>query len=396
MLVLASSALPLAAAQAQSFEFLGENLAEGTLVRTSIEAGLTYTDNFFYTTQAAPQQEAVGWLLRPGAALTRSLSRVSYGFGANAEIAGFDVPSSVDDYQDYRLGGAINWQPASRHQLTFGPTLLWDHDPFGRERTENTPLENRELDKWRQVRGDARYRIGLPADRFNYELLVTALDKRYTSNRNFTQYLDYSSTTEDFLVTYNYSPKTAALINIVATQTDYDKIFPGAFDRSADEIRYLVGARWTATGKTSGDVRVGYAKRKSNDASRNDFSGLDWRAGVSWTPVAYRGISASIGRSSQESYFNNVKFINNYYYSLQWTEDWTVRFRTLLNLSYIDTDYVGSSRSDQHFTADFEGQYRLNRSLKVLARIGQNQRDSNFNVVDFDRLNVYVGFALSR
>ncbi len=395
LLVTATTVLA-APVQAQEFDLFGQDLVEGTLIRTAVEAGVTYTDNFFFTPENRSQDDGTGLLLKPSGAITRSLSRVRYGLGINAELARFDLPDSVDDYEDFSFGLGLDWQPASRHQLTFGTSLQLDHDPFGQERTENTSLENRSLDEWRLLRGDVRYRIGIPAERFNYELRFGVFEKDYTTNEDFTQFLNHRNTTGDLSVFYNYSPKTSAFVNVVATAIDYEATFPGTVDRSADEFRYLVGVRWSATAKTSGDFRIGYFDRKPKDSQRDNFNGLDWRAGLTWSPLSYRSFGASIGRSSQESFINTVTFINNQYYNLSWSEDWTTRFRTVVSAGYIDTEFVGSARDDEAITAQLESQYRLSRSLRIIGRVGQNNRDSNFGVFEFERLNAYLGFGYSR
>lgn len=371
-----------------------QSLDEGTRVNLSLETGLSYTDNFYYTPETMDQDEGAGVLVKPALSLSRAQPRFSFALGTEGEVGFFDTVSE-DRYQDYAFFLNADWKPAMRHRFGYTSRLEYDHDAFGTERSEGTLRENRELDEWRRIRNEVQYQHGLPADTFNLELTVAASGKDYTTNQSTTRFLDHQIIAGETSLIYNYSPKTRVFLNVIAAHNSQDEVAPGAIDRSANEYRYLLGTRWAGSGKTSGDIRLGYVERKRADSRREDFSGLDWRAQVTWSPLATRSFGFSGGRSGQESYLNNVDFLNNHFYSLQWTEDWTERARTKLTVGYVDSEFVGTARQDELVRASLEGEYRLAQRLTLLGQVGQASRDSNTSIFDYDRLSSYLGLRYS-
>jgi polysaccharide biosynthesis protein VpsM len=371
------------------------DLAEGTRLSMSLQAGATYTSNFFYAT--SPREEsATGLQVEPAATLTHVLPRFKFLVGADAEFGMFDLPGSVDDYEDYRIKLGSEWQPAMRHRFTFGSALRYDHDPFGTERTENTPLENREIDEWREPRMDVEYRWGLPHDRYNIEIRGFASDKEYSNNREVTQFLDHQLLNAQLLLFYNIGPKTSVFLNFADQRAYYPNVAPNAFDRGSNTLRYLVGARWLATAKTSGDVRIGYVDRNPRDPDRDDFQRLDWRADVAWSPRAVRELRLTTGRSSQESFLNTVDFINNRYVAVEWIEQWTPRFQSRLSGRYVDSQFVGSAREDDFIGFALGATYKATRGLSLLAFASNGERDSEIEFANYDRFYAYLGARYER
>lgn len=386
--------LALAALVAVTSGAYGQETAEGTRLELSLEAGARFTDNFYYTSDVLGQDEGTGLIVKPAVSLVSATPRFMFTARAAAETGSFDTVSE-DNYQDYQFSLGADWKPALRHRFTYSSRLEYDHDPFGTERTEGTARATRELDEWRRFRSQLQYQNGLPADPINLEFSLFGVSKDYQTNQLTTQFLDYQIVGGDTTLFYNYSPKTRLFANLMASHITVDAVAPGAFDRGANELRYLLGTRWAATSRTSGDVRVGYVSRKASDARRDDFSSFDWRAQVIWSPLATRSFSFTGGRDSQESYLANVDFINNIFYSVQWSEDWTQRFRTEMVVGFVDSEFIGTNRRDDVLRLSLDGEYRLSRSLKLLGNVGQYQRDSQPSTFDYDRFSSYLGIRYS-
>lgn len=379
-----------AVAQAQEAGLFAEDLTEGTRMTVSMETGASYTDNFFYT-ETDRREDGTGLLVRPGIILSRVLPRFKFLADAGAEFAWFDLPSSVDDYGDYRFSLGSEWQSAARHRFSFTARLRDGHDPFGTERTEGTALENRDIDEWRDIRTDMTYRYGLPTDIYNIELRVIGQNKEYQNNRGVTQFLDHEKMTGELLAYYNLTGKTALFLDIIGTRSYYETVASGAFDRGAQEWRYLLGTRWLATGKTSGTLGIGFIDRSPRDESRDEVQTIDWRVSVTWSPQIVRSFMLQSGRSSQESYLNTVEYIDNRYVALDWTEHWTARWQTKATARYIASEFVGAPREDRSWGYGIEAEYLATPRLTLLGQASNGHRESDIFFAEYDRAYAYLG-----
>lgn len=377
---------------------LGTDLETGTRLHTALEAGASYTDNFFYARNTSNNESGSGLIVRPDIALTRVVPRFKFSGSAGGEFAWFDLQGDVDDYIDSDLGLTSDWQSAARHRFSFAATLRNDHDPFGTERTENTPLADRELDRWRRSETTASYHYGLPSDRFNVELRVGGFNKEYRNNRDITQFLDHEVAKAQLFGFLNLGPKSSVYATVGSQRSYYEEVALGAFDRGATTLRYLMGARWLATAKTSGDVQVGYVRRDPRDTRRDEFARFDWLAQVMWSPRTVREFTLLTGRRAQESYLNTVDFIDIRYVELGWSEQWAPRFKTQFDARYFESDFVGSSpgRVDNVVRYSLGANYRISRELQALATVSHGQRDSDVAFANYDRLYAYIGMRYAR
>lgn len=373
---------------------------QGTFLRGSIEAGANFTDNAFYVTNDAEPQDASGLLLRPEVKVSRILPRFNLTASAAGELGTFDLPDDVDDYFDYQFGLNADWISAIRHNWSFGTKLREDHDPFGTERTEGTSLATRDLDQWRETNGSIGYRYGIPTDRYNLALSASALNRTYTTNRADTQFLDYEVGFAQIIGFFNLSPKSSLFSSISGSRTMYETVNPGSFDRSATEMRYGLGAQWKASAKTIGDLRLGYVDRSLRDSDERDFTSFDWSANLSWSPRSFTSFDLQTGRASQESYLNNVEFINNRFAGIGWTQEWTQLLQSRLGVRFLDSEFVGTSRTDQTVTATLDIKYRLTPYLSLLANASTSAVDSeadfDSSFAEYDRFYGYLGARYSR
>lgn len=376
---------------------LGQEGVDGTVLRTVLEAGATFTDNFFYTGDDLEQVDGVGYLVKPQFAAIRVLPRARMAAEIGAEAAGFDVAGDVDDYIDTRVGLGAEWLSSVRHTWRAGSRLRYDHDPFGTERTEGTALETRELDEWREILGNIGYRYGLPSDRVNIDASVVAKNKTYITNEAETQYLDFESALAQLNAYYILTPKTSVYLGLSGERVVYEEVAPTALDRGATELRYGLGSVWKASAKTSGNVYVGYVNRRPRDERREDFSTFDWMASATWSPRSYRTFEVQTGRLTQESYLLNADFINNRFGVLSWSEQWGARLSTKLSARYLDSEFVGIDRRDDTLSFTLDAEYLMSRYFKLLATASSLGRDTdNASLPDYDRFYGYIGARFAR
>lgn len=376
--------LPVGGALAQQ-----EELRSGVLV--SLESQALFVDNFYYQQDDDDQENAFGVLIKPDIGVRHTSRRLLLTGTAGAEIGTFNLESDTSDYTDYSLGLGAEWAVASRHRLIYAGSLEHDHDAFGTERTELNAQADASIDEWRRVINSLSYRFGAPTDRMNLVVGGNHLDKTYTTNEAFTRYLDHSITSGELTGYYNYSPKTSFFLSLVAAAIDFDETFPGALDLDADERGFRAGMRWAASAKTSGELAAGYIDRSPSDSRRNDFSSLDWRLQLTWAPTSYRTLRFASGRNSQETFISTVSFINNEFYTLRWNENWTPRVSSMLSIGFLDSEFVGSSRTDDSISVEGMLEYRLATSLDLRGGFRWVDRESDQFGTAYERTHGFLG-----
>jgi hypothetical protein len=365
----------------------------GGRANVSLTAAGFYTDNFFYSPTSPTS--AVGSLVRPELGYTRQTTKATLKFGATGEYGTFDAPTTYDDYTDGEASINLGYRPTRRNGFSIFGVYKHGHDPFGLIRTEGNTTRTTDLDIWNQAWGGAHYRYGTPSARVNAEIGGSLLDKTYVSNRNSTEVLNYRSSTFDYTVFYNYSPKSAVVISFDRSDAEFDRAIAIAEDRSGQTYNVRTGLRWLATGKTSGDVRAGYRKR-TFDNGANPFEGFSWQAGIQWSPGPKTIFELESGRSEQQSYVAGARMIDVQSSSLDLKQTLTARFKTQLGFRYSEADFVGLDRSDTVYGGEIGFDYLMARYIALVAKANIQQRDSNVPNRDFDRWSVFAGLKVGR
>lgn len=377
--------------RAQELDGLGES--DGSLLKASVQLGANYTDNFYYS--ANPGSGVFGALLKPQISYLYGLPRFQFIADGTADLAGFNSPSSEDNYADVQSRLRLVWLSAERHRFGYGAAVKFGHDAFGTERTAGTSLQDRVLDRWRTEAMDATYFYGLPIDTLKVGLRAKANNKRYTTNIATTQFIDYSSVSGGATLFYKLGPKTDFLIDASGKQTVFDK----SEQLSFNEMRYLAGVRWQATAKTSGDARIGLVRSSPRNATSSgfkDFSALSWQADVHWMPLTYRKFSFTTGRDSEASYLRSVSFNDVRYSKLTWSESLSSRLVTKVSGGALTTNFVNTSRTDDMYTAAISAEYEISQAVVLLGNIGYEWRDSTIDTIDYKKYTAYLGMRYAR
>ena len=77
---------------------------------------------------------------------------------------------------------------------------------------------------------------------------------------------------------------------------------------------------------------------------------------------------------------------------MYWIESWTPRLRTTLTAGYLDSEYVGSTRTDDAIVAGLSSQYRLSTSVSLIGGATLSDRDATGGGRDYARSQAYLGF----
>lgn len=351
-----------------------------------------YTDNFYYGTGSQPVESAFGSIVAPSAVFKATRGRLDLLASADAELGTFNQ-ESADNYVD--AGAAVNasWLATRRGRLDLRAGFERSHDPFGVNRTENAAVRDTDLDLWQVMQAGVLFHYGAPEATLNTEVGLSALDRSYQTNQAATRYLDYQNTAFQYTVFYNFSPKTAALLDFVRTNVQFDEPFAATDTRSGDEYRVRTGVRWLATGKTSGDLRFGIFRREFDDGG-SDEQGFDWQATARWAPRARTLIELAAERGSQESYRSDTRVNLTQSVAVNWKQYWGARTSSRVSLGRVTTDFVGIARKDTAYNVRLGLDYLLSPSLSATTTLESFNRTSNEPTSEFDRITLFVGARL--
>ncbi|MEN0104794.1 MAG: outer membrane beta-barrel protein [Pseudomonas sp.] len=150
----------------------------------------------------------------------------------------------------------------------------------------------------------------------------------------------------------------------------------------------LVGGTWDATAKTTGKARVGYAKKKFDDDSRDDLSSPMWEVGVDWLPLTYSKFSLVTTRAFDEG-DDGSDAIKNTSTSLAWAHGWTPRITSTVKYEFGTKDYEGQNRSDDLSAIGFDVSNKLGRGLDIAGAYTYRENDSDAADQSYKR-NIYM------
>jgi hypothetical protein len=362
--------------------------------RASAELAVSgvFTDNFYYGTGDEPAEEAFGAVVAPRLAYKATRGRLDVLATADAELAAFNR-EPVDDYEDGKLGLNASWLATRRGRLDLRARFDRSHDPFGINRTEDAGARDEELDIWHAAQGGMLFHYGAPEATLNAEVGLSALSKSYRTNAAATRFLDYDTTSLQYTLFYNFGPKTAALFDFVRNDVQFDNPFGPADTRSGDEYRVRAGARWLATGKTSGDLRVGMYRREF-DGTTDAEAGLDWQASVQWAPRARTLLDLEAARGAQESYRADTRVILTRSVTARWKQYWGARASSQLSVGQVTGEFAGIARKDTAYNVRLGLDYMLSQSLSAVMAAESFNRTSNEPTSEFDRISAFAGVRL--
>ena len=239
-----------------------------------------------------------------------TLLQLNYGFKR-----GVIHNSTQNNYLDHNLNGVIKTAINSRNRVDIKANIIKGHDARGEEvggATTNTdkPLEF-DLNSIQSI-----YTYGREGAKGRIELRAAYQDKKYTNFRTITESRDYDQTDLSAAFRYRMTEKTHAVATIRQSKIDYDNS-----NKDSTTMKYLLGATWEATAKTSGKINVGWSDKNFKESALANASGGTWEAEINWNPKTYSNFIFSTGQEFGES--NTVdSHIDTQSYNIDWQHFW--------------------------------------------------------------------------
>ncbi|EPJ45573.1 MAG: hypothetical protein OFPII_25880 [Osedax symbiont Rs1] len=260
--------------------------------------------------------------------------RLNYGFEK-----GILHSSSQDNYLDHNLNTTANIIGNSKNRIDLKASLIKGHEARGDEdggalTTNNAPLEY-DLKAFQGI-----YTYGGREATGQVVLEASYQDKEFTNFRSTTFNRDYDQINLGATFKYRISDKTQIFSKITSSDINYDNS-----NKDSTNIRYLIGADWDATAKTSGSLDIGWSDKNFKDSSLKDSSGGTWDANIDWNPKTYSTFTFRSGQEFGES-TTTASHIDTKYYGVSWDHYWKDKFKTIISYDERIEDFSGSTRKD--------------------------------------------------
>ena len=365
-------------------------LAQGAS-NIEIKLGLegTYSDNFYY--EQSNERSVAGAILSPVVEYTRDSASTTIGITAKGEFAAYSY-GNEDNYADSFGSASMNFNLPRNLVLGFTGVAEYGHDPFGTTRTEGQSSQNQTLDEWSQYTGSVALIGGqVESSRLGFELKYASLAREYQTNEASTQFLDRQFDSASLSLLYHFSPKLSVLTQGTFRNLDYDQVRAGTIDRSGKATVGLVGVRWAATAKTSGDIRIGRGQWMPDSAAVADIDSSYYDASITWGPTKRTTLQFDAAREYTPTYRFDAIYIDAQTFSLRWTELWSYRWSTALTLGYSERDFVGAKEEHQIVSVTARLSYQLDRGLNVYVSSRYLDRDAINVSEQFETNSAMIG-----
>ncbi|MDT7041584.1 outer membrane beta-barrel protein [Candidatus Nitronereus thalassa] len=345
-------------------------------------AGEIFTDNAFRT--SSNRQSDFVHTVSPGIQIQlpfAGLHRAAIDYRATKSFSQ-RFPSNNVLNQDLRGQVLLNFPGGLEMKLQGGYAQGFDL------RGSELDLQFLEPTKWAQKTfiGEAET-IG---SQFGVRLRVRAVDREFKNN-NQAVTRDRLSSQGNITVFGLIAPKTYALLNFGVTRQVYDQ------NTQLDSMNYQMntGLRWRATGKTTGEIQVGYTFLIPDRAPRSQPSGSPLSSGgsrsdaiqvsgsLNWQPASRLNMSLRPSRSIQQSGILGTSTFTQT--AIDFTANYTFGALTSINANFNYADSVfendqgnlgATTRKDNNFGGGFGVTYQAVRWLGVTAQYRYDQRSS--------------------
>lgn len=371
------------------------SLSAGPLFFTpTLDVKTYYTDNLWLT----DQREKDTWV---GILTPRLQTWLQDGLNTYSLI--FELEDSTyensgdDDFTDYATRLDVHHEFNARNVLNVTGEYYDGHEDRGTGLIEGDLVFDTDKPvEYTRTSAGGDYTYGSRDARGRVRLAAKTTDYHYDNYRDFTRYRDYSQDIYDGTFFWSVAPRTDLLLEARAISNDYDETNPAdaAGALNSDEMNYLLGVAWDATGKTVGHVKLGIYDREYDSGARSDEDGFTWEVGVTWKPRTYSILDLQTRRYTQEtSGLGNA--INTQDLSLDWNHHWNQRAQTTLRLIYSNEDYQGASREDDNYAAEARYDYEYRRWLDLGAGYRYEDRDSDISSYSYDANIIFLEARLS-
>ena len=353
-----------------------------------------YTDNLWLTD--TDEKDTWATVVTPRLEAWMQYGPSEYSLSFEAKDSTY-LDSGDDDYTDYTTKADIHQEFNVRNTLNLFGEYYDGHEDRGTGLIEGgTSLITDKPVEYELTTFGGDYTYGSLESQGRVKLAAKSAEYDYQNYRDFTRFYDRTEDTLAGTFYWKVAPRTDALIETRYINNDYDKRDPSDSFGSltSDEMNYLLGVEWQATGKTSGHVKLGMYDRDYDSGARKDEDGFLWEVGVLYEPRTYSSFDLKTRRYYQETTgLGNA--INTEEITLAWNHQWNDRSSTGLTLGAGVDDYEGSNRKDDNYGVEARYDYAFRRWMDLGAGYRYEDRDSDLNFFSYNENVFFLEAKLS-
>lgn len=356
-------------------------LTEGIYLFPALTVGIGYNDNV--TAASTNTKSSMVYMLNPElvAEVKNRGDRYTLSYMGNY---GSYQDSSADDYDNHELWlGADNYF-TTRFRTGFGVGYLAKSDARGTTAVDSTLLP--EPSRWHApvARGLIVYGAEGAPGRLEFE--GSYMNKRYDNNRTTTASYDVDIATVSGRFFYRVMPRTYALLELRATNSDY-RLATSTQDNT--DTRAYLGVTWKATAKTEGTIKLGRAHKDFKSSAINNADGNAWEIGVSWSPLTYSTFTLESSQSLYDS-TGVGSYVTGTATTLTWDHKWASYISSKLSAGLLSADYKDAGRKDDTMNYSVAFYRELGRHLRAGVNYNYTDRSSNVALSEFKRNTVML------
>lgn len=289
------------------------------------------------------------------------------------------LDSPADNFTSYSLSGNADLVISGRAGLKVRAEYRQGIDPRGSTDRAASATPDQYLNQG--IEGIFRYGAAGAQGRLEFD--AASYSRRYENNRAATASSDRDTRQLGGTFLWRVAPKTELLGQVQYRSVDY------ALDTSTQssiEMRYLIGAKWDATAKTTGIFKYGLIEKKFSESGRTDFSGSTWDGVVRWSPLTYSIFDFTTSKSTNES-TGTGDFLLTQVHGVNWNHAWNSRFSTVVIANWRKDDFLGTGggRVDKTTTLGLNATYQWQRWLRFGGSYTYADRISNPGTFDYTR-----------
>jgi hypothetical protein len=353
----------------------------------SMSAELHYDDNIFLS--AANEQSSLMTIISPSLLATIMPSKHRVVLRYNGEFGSY-ASSSADNYDDHEFQAAAFLELGRRGLLDIIGTYQRGHESRGSGLSEglgpDSSIFPSEPDEFSQAQFGGRFTYGATGTKGRLVFEAGRRELEYTNNRDRTRFFDYDNMHGGANFYFRVMPSTSLLLSMRADDFDYpnDRSFQPSLN--SREHRFLVGATWDVTGKSTGTARFGYVEKRFDDTARRNFSETSWEVDVRWSLRNFSHFDFATSRYPSEATAVTGDVTENTRYSVAWSHHWTARIMTRLETLHFRQDFRGSiaAREGRFNRHGLTLAYDMRRWLTWEFGVSVSSNDSNIEQFDYD------------
>jgi len=207
--------------------------------------------------------------------------------------------------------------------------------------------------------------------------------------------LDYTAYEQAVRASWEFKPNLSGFGEVAINQREYNQLDETGLNRSSLGERYRVGLAFGSTGEIlRGEIAGGYGVQHASHGGLPDAGGYIIDANATLRASAMTSFLFSARSDFIESQITGVSFVRSQLVGLEARQTFQRNLIGTAGIAYTNSDYVGSSVSEQDLRETLGLEYYLNRETMLFTRYTHVDFTSGFAGAGYSSDAIRVGMRL--